>query len=74
MPKDTITPDAEGAANLAEAISRIDVAMKQLTASGLKRDAIITLLHDSTGVGKRDIQKVLSGLSSLSTMYLDKRR
>lgn len=36
----------------------------------LKKDAVIILLHDMTGIGKRDIARVLDALPQLSARYL----
>lgn len=54
---------------LAEAITKISEAMRELTASGLNRDAIVVLLAAKTGVSKRDINTVLDGLNRLRGWY-----
>lgn len=56
---------------LAPAIRQIEKAMKDLTSSGLKREAIVILLTHSTKVGIRNIEKVLDGLESLGRTYLE---
>lgn len=50
---------------IAEAILGISESMKRLSTSGLKRKAIVTLIHDQSGIGKRDIEIVLNNLESL---------
>lgn len=55
--------------SLADAVRVISAGMKRLTKSGLNRTAIVVLLKDSTGVGKKEIEKVLTGLDSLATKY-----
>lgn len=52
--------------DLAEAIRGVSAGLDKLFATGLNRRAIIVLLDDSTGVGKRNIEKVLDGLSTLA--------
>lgn len=71
MPQDPeITPDDARA--LANAVKRIDKAMKEFASSGLHRRALVVLLNDSTGVAKRDINAVLDGLEGLGEAYLEK--
>lgn len=50
---------------IARAIVEISDAMKKLSTSGLKRKAIVTLIHDHSGIGKRDIEIVLNNLDAL---------
>lgn len=59
--------------SLAQAILRIDTGMKELLQAkpGLKEDTLILLLHDQTGVGKRDISLILNGLAQLKDHYLN---
>jgi len=57
---------------IAEAIIGISESMKRLTASGLKRKAIVALVHDHSGIGKRDIEIVLNNLESLRETWLTK--
>lgn len=64
-------PDA---ATLAEAIVKISVGFESLKKSGLNQKAIIVLLNDWTGVGKRDIERVLLGLRDLSKAYCSKEK
>lgn len=64
-PKQDETPDE----NLAEAIKKISAGMEKLTKSGLTRKAVVILLKDTTGVGKKEIEKVLTGLSTLAGKY-----
>jgi hypothetical protein len=57
---------------LAEAIVKISAGFDHLSKSGLNRKAIVILLNDWTGVGKRDIERVLAGLGDLSKVYCTK--
>lgn len=59
---------------LAEAVVRVSAGFVRLQASGLNRKAIVVLLNDCTGVGKRDIERVLQGLGYLSTAYCKKAK
>lgn len=54
---------------LAEAIVRIGDGMKKLTESGLNEKAIVVLLHDATGLSKRDIKTVLDAQRRLAGWY-----
>jgi hypothetical protein len=62
-------PSLVSAAVATEAVARaiIDISdsMKKLSTSGLKRKAIVALIHDHSGIGKKDIEIVLSNLESL---------
>lgn len=71
VPKELTADDAK---RLAEAVRRIDAGMKALSSSGLNRRAIVTLLHDMTEVGKRDINTVLNGLENLGDTFLEKSK
>lgn len=55
--------------NLADAIRKISSGMEKLTRSGLTRKAVVVLLKDATGVGKKEIEKVLTGLGTLAQKY-----
>jgi hypothetical protein len=50
---------------LATAIIDISDAMKKVNASGLKRRAIVALIHDQSKIGKREIEIVLNNLDCL---------
>src|ERR1700691_1138636 len=50
---------------LATAIVEISDAMKKLNTSGLKRRALVALIHDQSKIGKREIEIVLNNLDSL---------
>ena len=54
---------------LAEAIVRIGDAAEKLNKSGLNRKAIEVLLHDVTGLARRDIKAVLDALPRLRGWY-----
>lgn len=61
----------DDALQLVEAVRKIERASKDILAAGLQRKALVVLLHDSTGVAKRDINAVLDGLESLGADYLE---
>lgn len=54
---------------LAEAIVRIGDSVAKLNASGLNRRAVVVLLRDATGLGKKDIETVLDALPRLRGWY-----
>lgn len=54
----------DGAA-LAAAIVNISNAMDNLKSSGLKREAIVTLVHRKSGVARVSIEEVLDSLETL---------
>lgn len=54
---------------LATLIRQISAGMTRLVTSGLNKHAIIVLLADETGVGRRQIEKVLDGLNVLAKRY-----
>ena len=55
---------------LAKSIVDIGAAMKILSQGRLKREAIITLVKDKTGLTKADIRLVLDSLESLEKDWL----
>lgn len=76
MEKKTVTPkvvQTEGeevvAEVLATSIVKIDQAFKKMCSAGLKRDAIVLLLHDHSGVGKPAIRTILNSMDSLRRIY-----
>lgn len=64
----------EDCLRLVEAIKKLDKGARLLSDSGLTRRAIVTLLHDLTEVGKRDINSVLNGLDILGDTFLEKSK
>ncbi len=64
----------EDCLRLVDAIKKIDKGARMLSESGLNRRAIVTLLHDVTEVGKRDINAVLDGLDILAEKFLEKQK
>jgi hypothetical protein len=72
IPEESVELSLEDARKLADAVRRIDQAMKSFITSGLNRKALVVLLHDATSVTKRDINAVLNGLENLGDMYLEK--
>ena len=57
---------------LAETIRKTSDGLEKLLASGLNRDAIIVLLHDQTGIGKRDVKRLLDALTVMADKYTRK--
>lgn len=55
---------------IAQSIADIAAAMKILSSTRLKRDAIVTLIHARSKVGKRDIELVLNNLEYLEAVWL----
>lgn len=55
---------------LADAIVHVARAAQQLLNSRLTKRAIVLLLHESSGVGKRDIEYVLDHAASLAAVYI----
>jgi len=66
----TDTPVA--AETIAEAIIGVSEGMKQLSNSGLKRRAIVALINETSGIGKKDIELVLNNLESLRATWCTK--
>lgn len=54
---------------MATAIIEIAAAMEKLSNSGLKRKAIVALIHDTSGLRKGDIELVLNNLEALRTTW-----
>jgi siroheme synthase len=63
MKPDNIDPTP--AAVIADGITQISQAMKNLLAAGLKRKTIVVLIHASTNLPQRDITAVLDSLEAL---------
>ena len=53
------------------AIKKVSQVGAKLTKSGLTERAIILLLHDLTGVNKRDIKTILENIGNLKAVYLN---
>lgn len=66
----TIEQGAESIELIADSIDRLADAADALLSAGLTERALLTLLHDKTAVGKRDIRRVLHALPALRD-YLD---
>jgi hypothetical protein len=58
---------------LADAIRKISDGFGALLQSGLNERAIVLLLHDCTGVGKREIASVLEAIPRLKEHYCDRK-
>jgi hypothetical protein len=55
---------------IAQSIVRIADAAKVMFNSGLNEKAIVLLISDSSGVGRRDVALVLNHIYYLKTTYL----
>jgi len=55
---------------IAESIVSISAAMKRIEQSRLSRNALIILLQSQTGLGKKEIEKVLDALIELEEQWL----
>lgn len=54
---------------LADRLSAIQATLQTVLDSGLNRKAVVALVHDSTGIGKRDIESVLDCLENIRDQY-----
>lgn len=54
---------------LRQNIQKLQEAVELLKKNGLRERAIIVLLHDLTGVGKRDIKAIIDGAAELQETY-----
>ncbi len=55
---------------LADSISALANAMKQINQSRLSRDAIVTLLARRSGVSRADIERILDNLDNFDKEWL----
>jgi len=55
---------------IADAIVAIGAAMKAINASRLKRETLVTLIHDSSKVAKGTIRLVLNNLDAIEETFL----
>lgn len=54
---------------VARQIDRIERSVKKIERGGLNRAALVVLLSDATGLGKRTIERVLRGMDGLRARY-----
>lgn len=54
---------------MAKAIVEISEAMKRVINSGIRRRAIVTLIHEQSKVGKREIELVLNNLDQFRSLW-----
>jgi hypothetical protein len=80
MPKPNVTvvPKAGDEPLPVEVIERAVVelaaGMKRLNDTRLKRETIVALLHDTSGIGKRQIEVILNCLDRLEQLYLKPKK
>ena len=60
----------ESAEIIAQSIKKLADGVRAMDTSGLSERAIIILLRDASGLGKREIENVLWALRSLERLYL----
>lgn len=58
---------------IADAIVKISKAMQALNETRLTRRALVTLIHDSSKVSRRDIEIVLNNLDRLEDTWLKRK-
>lgn len=59
---------------LAQSIADIGTAMKRLSGSRLKKEALVVLVSDATGISKRQVTFVLNALDDLENLYLKPKK
>lgn len=57
---------------LAKSIVEIDKHFKAVLTAGLKRETLVALLHDSSGIAKGTIRVVLNNLETLKEQWCSK--
>lgn len=57
---------AEASEEIAEKIKEIHTGVQKVLNSGLTERALILLINDASGVGKKDIKSVLDAMESIS--------
>jgi len=68
--KDDIKTVYDSSEKLALQIRMLSRAMKKISTGSLKQGALVILLHESSGVGKPDIRKILEAMDNLERNYL----
>lgn len=58
---------------LAHSIALLAKGYKALGKTALTQETLVTLLHDTTKVAKRDIRYILNSLDDLEDLYLKKK-
>lgn len=62
------------AEKIAQAIMDIQKAIDQMNRSSLKRETLVSLIHDNSKVAKSTIRIILNNLDSLKENYLKKEK
>ena len=55
---------------IAQSIKKVSDGIKAMDRSGLSEKAIILLLRDASGCGKREVENILWALRNLEKLYL----
>lgn len=66
----TPAPITIPAEEIAAAIVQISEGMKRLGASRLNRKAILLLVSHASGIGQRDVERVIFAVDQLDKVYL----
>jgi hypothetical protein len=73
--KIVVTQDADAPVAteiLAKSIVEIDKHFKAVLNAGLKRETLVSLIHDSSGIAKGTIRVVLNNLETLKEQWCSK--
>ena len=62
-----------GAPDIRAQLEELAAAVRTLNATGLNRRAILLLLNDATGIGKKDIGEILDAIPNLVQWYTTKK-
>lgn len=65
-----INVNEEGTVVIAQEIEQISRAMQRISQGRLKRDAIVSLIHDHSKVNKQTIRIVLMNIEQLERIWL----
>lgn len=55
---------------MADALARIEKAMQQIGTCGLNRNALVTLVSRSSGIGRTEVERVLFAMNQIGLEYL----
>jgi hypothetical protein len=69
MPRKPTPPTPATERSLPDMIRDVSQHVSSLTGLGCNRRAVVVLLKDATGLGKREVEIVLDGLAELEKRY-----
>ena len=58
---------------IVSSLHKVATGIDKINKSGLRRRTVVLLLHDATGVGKRDIEHILDAAPLLVDRYTNSR-